>query len=326
MTETCPEDGCARITLTCQPGEVPDYSDCATPGSCPSTHPVFQWTYGTCTNEKEEIVPVQCPAGARPSTSNFDGPLCLRLAEYPEDYSCPEGTVHSSKGNGDCVLLVPQCSAGSELDEDGKVCQQAPVVAPDPDRDDDGLTNEDEAVAGTDPDDADTDDDGLSDGAEVAGPARCSIGSTDPLRADTDGDRLGDGREVRGISVRQNYYINRGVPRNAKNIGLVRTDPCRKDTDRDGLTDWREVTGNTIDATMVRSRKNHGAYYVEVRKTNPLRADTDRDGLTDRQEVTGSANKRFRNRKTDPTRGDSDWGGVLDGGEVRHRTDPSRIG
>jgi hypothetical protein len=43
---------------------------------------------------------------------------------------------------------------------------------------------------GTDPNDADTDDDGLDDGDEVA------VHGTDPTKADTDGDSLSDGYEV----------------------------------------------------------------------------------------------------------------------------------
>ena len=58
------------------------------------------------------------------------------------------------------------------------------------DRDGDGLTDAVEAGLGTDPLDADSDDDGLSDGAEVNNHA------TDPLDPDSDGDGLDDGTEV----------------------------------------------------------------------------------------------------------------------------------
>ncbi|MFZ5475168.1 MAG: thrombospondin type 3 repeat-containing protein, partial [Myxococcota bacterium] len=58
------------------------------------------------------------------------------------------------------------------------------------DTDSDGLTDEEEAALGTDPLDADTDDDGLDDGTEV------DDTDTDPLDADTDDDGLDDGTEI----------------------------------------------------------------------------------------------------------------------------------
>lgn len=81
------------------------------------------------------------------------------------------------------------------------------------DSDNDGLSDADEAVHGTDPANPDTDADGLLDGTEVdlAGSGSC----LDPLTADSDGDMLLDGEEV--------------------TLGY---DPCNVDTDGDGLDDW----------------------------------------------------------------------------------------
>lgn len=59
------------------------------------------------------------------------------------------------------------------------------------DRDLDGLSDSAEAGYKTDPDNADTDEDGLTDSQEI------SIYKTDPLKADTDGDTFSDGHEVR---------------------------------------------------------------------------------------------------------------------------------
>jgi len=58
------------------------------------------------------------------------------------------------------------------------------------DLDCDGLSDSDEAALGTSPTVADSDGDGLSDGAEV------HIYGSDPLATDTDGDHCGDGREI----------------------------------------------------------------------------------------------------------------------------------
>ena len=59
-----------------------------------------------------------------------------------------------------------------------------------PDADGDGLTDADETTAGTNPTDADTDDDGLRDGVEIR------IYQTNPKQSDTDGDGTTDGDEV----------------------------------------------------------------------------------------------------------------------------------
>lgn len=85
------------------------------------------------------------------------------------------------------------------------------------DSDWDGLENDEEFRAGTDPDDADTDYDGLLDGEEVLDYL------TDPLDRDTDRDGLDDGDEV------MTYY----------------TDPNYSDSDGDGLYDGEEVDFGT---------------------------------------------------------------------------------
>jgi len=61
---------------------------------------------------------------------------------------------------------------------------------PPADTDGDGLTDEEEAALGTDPNSPDTDQDGLNDSEEVR------IWNTNPLLADTDGDTYLDGDEV----------------------------------------------------------------------------------------------------------------------------------
>ena len=58
------------------------------------------------------------------------------------------------------------------------------------DEDEDGLSNDQELVLGTNPNLSDTDNDGLSDGAEV------NLHDTDPLNPDSDGDGAPDGPEV----------------------------------------------------------------------------------------------------------------------------------
>jgi len=81
------------------------------------------------------------------------------------------------------------------------------------DADDDCLTNLEEYLAGTDPQNPDTDGDGLSDGFEV------HTSFTSPLLKDTDSDLLSDSEE----------------------INLYHTNPLLQDTDSDGMIDWFEV-------------------------------------------------------------------------------------
>ena len=88
------------------------------------------------------------------------------------------------------------------------------MIDPALDSDGDGLSDADELLYSTDPLDSDTDDDGLSDGAEV------NTHGTTPTILDTDEDGLSDGDEV----------------------NLHGTDPNLVDTDEDGLTDFHEIT------------------------------------------------------------------------------------
>ena len=124
----------------------------------------------------------------------------------------------------------------------------------DTDSDDDGLTDGEEIALGTDPFDPDTDDDGLTDGDEV------NVYGTDPLDPDTDDDGLIDGDEI-----------------------ALGTDPFDPDTDDDGLSDGDEV---------------------HVYGTDPLDPDTDDDGLNDGLEVQLGL---------DPLDPDTDDDGIPDG-------------
>jgi len=150
------------------------------------------------------------------------------------------------------------------------------------DPDGDGLTNSEEAQIGSDPQLADTDRDGLSDGDEVR------IHGTSPLDADTDGDGLSDGEEVE----------------------THQTDPLSDDTDEDGLTDLAELQDHGTDPLQPDTDGDGLTDREEVRDTgtDPLADDTDGDGLGDREEI--------EQHGTDPLDADSDDDGLSDGREV----------
>lgn len=92
------------------------------------------------------------------------------------------------------------------------------------DPDEDGLTTEEEARIGTNPNNPDTDGDGLLDGEEV------NIHGTDPRKRDTDGDTLDDGVEVDSgclSPINPNTFGGGGPP---DNVRFASGDPCTEPT------------------------------------------------------------------------------------------------
>jgi serine/threonine protein kinase len=108
------------------------------------------------------------------------------------------------------VAVAQTAAVGTQV---AQATNSAATAVAQGDSDRDGLSNEQEAVIGTDPNNPDTDADGLGDGDEVL------VHSTDPRNRDTDNDILLDGDEV-----------NR-----------FRTNPRVADTDGDGIPDGLEI-------------------------------------------------------------------------------------
>lgn len=142
----------------------------------------------------------------------------------------------------------------------------SPTSAPQPptaaasDRDGDGLTDDDEAALGTNPDDPDSDGDRLSDGDEV------NTFGTNPLSSRTDGDHLNDGDEV--------------------DMGL---DPLDRDTDGDGISDDADENPLTPDGTPDPDADTDGDGLSDGEEANlgtdPNSEDTDGDGIGDASEA-----------------------------------------
>ena len=106
-------------------------------------------------------------------------------------------------------------TVGDGIPDDWKIAHGLSITDPGvagQDPDGDGLTNLEEFQNGTDPNNPDTDGDGVSDGDEV------HKYHTNPLSPDTDGDGLPDGEEIR-----------------------LGTNPTNPDTDGDGIPDGIEV-------------------------------------------------------------------------------------
>lgn len=179
------------------------------------------------------------------------------------------------------------------------------------DNDLDGLTLKEENQIGTDPENPDTDGDGLTDSEEV------KKYITNPLKPDTDSDGINDGEEVKKYNTNPlNVDSDLDDLSDGKEVFTYRTDPLNSDTDNDGLLDGDEVNKyNTnplkddTDADLLKDGEEVNKY-----ETNPLKQDTDLDGLFDGEEVN--------NYKTDPLNKDTDGGTVNDFKEAIRGTDP----
>ncbi|MBK7107209.1 MAG: OmpA family protein [Ignavibacteriae bacterium] len=159
------------------------------------------------------------------------------------------------------------------------------------DSDLDGISKDQEIELGTNPDIADSDGDGLTDGLEF------NQYKTDPLNSDSDGDGLTDNDEIK------NYTTN----------------PNIIDTDKDGLTDGDEIYQHQTDPLREDSDIDGIKDKIELDefKTNPTNSDTDKDALKDGDEI--------HKYKTDPTKQDTDGDGIFDGDEIfKYNTNPSK--
>ena len=179
------------------------------------------------------------------------------------------------------------------------------------DNDHDGLTKTEEKELGTDPNNRDTDGDGLSDGDEV------HKYMTNPLKTDSDGDGLTDADEVNKYKTNPNKTDTDGDGlSDGDEVMKYKTDPNKTDTDEDGLTDGDEVMKYKTDPNKADTDGDGLTDGQEVNQyhTDPLNSDTDGDGLKDGDEVM--------KYKTNPLKKDTDGGSVDDGKEVARGTDP----
>ena len=173
---------------------------------------------------------------------------------------------------------------------------------PDDDPDLDGLTNDEEAVIGTNPNDGDSDDDGVADGAEPDLDLDTDRdGDINALDPDSDNDGLNDGTEmgvtepVNGTDEASPNYVPDADPEDI-------TDPTNPDTDEGGVPDGVEDTNHDGAIDAGEGDPNNPADDRPV-----VDPDTDDDGLSNDDEA---------NVGTDPNDADTDDDGVSDGAEV----------
>jgi hypothetical protein len=196
--------------------------------------------------------------------------------------------------DGDTGITDRTPQAGKWLNSDGYELAQTPPTDPNnADSDGDGLIDGIEGVLSpesnhTNPNIADTDADGLYDMQEI-------LLGTNPRSPDSDGDLITDGDE---------YYTFHTNPliedtdfdalKDGEEVFLWHSNPLSCDTDGDGLRDGDEVL---------------------LYDSDPVDEDSDNDGLTDRQEIFIY--------NTDPFVYDTDVDGLSDGSEILfYDTDP----
>jgi len=214
----------------------------------------------TVTDEDGEIVDAEVTDGELPDgvTLNNDGSIVVTDADAlePGEYSFEVTTTDEQGGQTTQVVTI--------------------VIGTETDSDNDGLTDEEEAVIGTDPLDPDTDEDGLTDGEEVLGedddstegvPEGVSdpLDICDPLNADSSCNTDPDND---GLSNEEEAEAG--------------TDPNNPDTDGDGVTDGDEVDDDTNPLDSCNAIEEH---VTLEQSAEFLNGDCDSDGLDNEFEI-----------------------------------------
>ncbi|MFA7256541.1 MAG: choice-of-anchor Q domain-containing protein, partial [Kiritimatiellales bacterium] len=188
------------------------------------------------------------------------------------------------------------------------------------DFDSDGLSTSDEYHLNTNPTLADTDGDGLSDGAEVN-----SYG-TNPLSTDSDGDGLSDYAEINSYGTNPLFADsdNDGLPDGwevASSLNPLLGSDASADADSDGLSNLAEYTLGTGFQSSDSDSDGIPDGWEVSNNLNPLvddsASDPDSDGLSNLAEYNNGVNS------TDPQDTDSDDDGMPNAWESTHGLDLS---
>lgn len=246
--------------------------------------------------------------------ANATPPVLLLRVDLPTgSRSGPLATIEIASRSGDSTSewLAVKLTATRSLVGD----MEALSVA---DLDDDLLSDSEEAAAGTDPRNPNSDGDRLLDGAEArygtdptdanselgdflptigvefSNPNTCPTGSLGDRCGPTDrGDDDGDGLQ------------------NAHDAA-----PNNPDRDGDGLSDFEEVARGYPGVISLDLDPGSCIASIGYRYSSPNDPDTDNDGLTDFEEI--------RRMASDPGRVDLDADWIVDADEARYHTNPRR--
>ena len=225
------------------------------------TVPIDEWTHVAWQFDgADKVVYVNGVETARGGGSTMAGhALPVIIGGHGRDAADPAG--QSFNGAIDEVKIFDEALTAAEIE-----ASMIPLGFDDPDGD--GLSTEQETtVYLTDPNNPDTDNDGLNDGAEVQN-------GLDPNDAGGDNGPDGD-LDKDGLS-------------NKAEITIHFTRPDSEDSDEDGLTDQQEVTTYLTNPNEEDSDGDGLTDEAEVNdhKSDPNKVDTDGDGVNDGIEVS----------------------------------------
>ncbi|PZR23313.1 MAG: hypothetical protein DI539_03410 [Flavobacterium psychrophilum] len=240
------------------------------------TNPTVADTDGDGINDGAEVTAGSNPLN--PCSPNANSPVCDQdgdgLTNAQEATAGTNPTVADTDGDG--------VNDGAEVTGSSdplNPCSPSASAGP-CDQDSDGLTNTQEASAGTNPTIADTDGDGVNDGTEITNGSDplnpCSPNPASPA-CDQDGDGLTNAQET-----------------------TAGTSPTNPDTDGDGFSDGTEVTNGSNPLNPCSPNVNAGPCDQDSDgltntqeanlTTNPTNPDTDGDGINDGTEVANGSN------------------------------------
>ena len=182
------------------------------------------------------------------------------------------------------------------------------------DSDNDGLNDwlegkEDDITSSiTDPNDNDTDDDGLLDGCEIYGLDNCDNYVTNPLKVDTDDDGISDFNEIFADLMEPARY---------------RSNPTKADTDNDTMPDLYELENGFNPNVQVDGLEDSDCDGIQVQMSEP------NPGMFVCT-LLAENSKKFTNAQeyllgTDPNDSDSDLDGLPDGWEYYFGLNPLEI-
>jgi hypothetical protein len=261
------------------------------------------------------------------STRSYLAAAVSPPGDLPQLKGTPGTMIHLDMDVVDITNLLPAGAAQFELKalsvepaHLGGVITSIPAFT---DEDKDGLSDDEETLAGVHPLDTDTDNDGVIDGKEGCSDVNAcpnpawsedtdGDGLINALDVDSDNDGLYDGTEL-GLDCNlpgTDKWLNHCLP--DADEGKTRTDPLSSDTDSGGVIDGSEDLNR--DGSIGPGESNPTASHGEDDSSN---IDSDGDGLSDPLE------ERIGLSKSDA---DSDEDGVLDGFEANFADDGDRDG
>jgi hypothetical protein len=288
------------------------------------------FSYDPNTGEGNLTTVMQVPNFGCPLvTSNWAtmGQFCFDVIAYNQDIALqinPNLTLFNLNTDQPAHLLnslqtinvSPDCSDYDDPDQDGLLNLEEATLGTDPnnpDSDTDGLLDGEEVQTyQTDPNNADSDQDGLSDGLEI------NLYITNPNNEDTDGDTLADGNEISeyGSDPNNADTDNDLLPDGTELI--FETNLNNPDSDADGLLDGEEVLIYQTNPNNADSDNDDIGDSVELftYTTNPNNPDTDGDTITDNNELFVT--------NTNPNNPDSDEDTINDYTEIYlYNTNPN---